>query len=132
MRRSSIVLTIRFASATASADVTGRVIDLATSEGLPAAAIQIHGADGDQMVSTELDGTYKLTLAPGTYTLTISTPEYVDVVQTITVGADGTLKMTDISLAMVQAKAKEETIEVYDTIDTHKSSAVLAERRAAA
>ena len=30
------------------------------------------------------------------------------------------------------AKAKEETIEVFDTIDTHKSSAVLAERRAAA
>ena len=33
---------------------------------------------------------------------------------------------------MVAAKAQEETIEVYDTIDTRKSSAVLAERRAAA
>src|SRR6476620_1844998 len=47
---------------------TGRIIDGASKEGLPATYIQLKGGpDGDQTVASELDGTFKLTLAPGTY-----------------------------------------------------------------
>src|ERR1043165_9342710 len=134
MRRSSLALVLVAGSVQiANAEkVTGKVTDKATGEGLPAAAIMIHGADGDQMVSTDLDGTYVLELAPGKYDLLFSTPDYIEVTQTITIGAGHDLKLPEIVLAMIPAKATEETIEVYDTIDTRKSSAVLAERRAAA
>src|SRR5689334_11500052 len=50
--------------------VTGRIVDGASKEGLPATYIQIKGgADGDQTLASELDGTFTLTLAPGTYEL---------------------------------------------------------------
>ncbi|HTL38400.1 MAG TPA: TonB-dependent receptor, partial [Kofleriaceae bacterium] len=134
MRRSSLALVLVAGSVQiANAEkVTGKVTDKATGEGLPAAAIMIHGADGDQMVSTDLDGTYVLELAPGAYELLFSTPDYIEVTQKITIGAGHDLTLPEIVLAMIPAKATEETIEVYDTIDTRKSSAVLAERRAAA
>src|SRR5262245_3042145 len=113
--------------------VTGRALDGSSKEGLPAASIQISGGpDGDQMIATELDGTFKLTLAPGTYKLVFSTPDYIEQTRTVTVTSGKEQKLADVVLPMIPQKAKEETIEVYDTIDTHKSSAVLAERRASA
>ncbi len=111
--------------------VKGRLIDTASKEGMPAATISVKGAGGDQTFVTELDGTFTLQLAPGTYTIEFSTPEYVEQKRTVVVAADKTVSV-DVSLAMVAAKAQEETIEVYDTIDTHKASALLAERRASA
>jgi hypothetical protein len=113
--------------------IVGRVTDAATSEGLPAAYIQIKGGkDGDQTLASELDGSFRLPVAPGTYTVELTTPDYIPVTRTITIASRQELVLGDIILALVPAKAKEETIEVYDTIDNHKSSAVLAERRAAA
>src|ERR1041384_1099179 len=62
--------------------VRGRLLDASTQEGLPAAAIRVLGG---QSLATELDGTYALSLPPGTYTLVFSTPEYVEQRRTITV-----------------------------------------------
>lgn len=114
-------------AAQAAVAVRGRIIDAATGEGLPAASIQV--VDG--AVSTaELDGTYGLALPAGTYTIVISTLEYVEQRRTITIG-DQPITL-DVTLAPIPREAGKETIEVYDTLDTHKDSAVLAERRAAA
>lgn len=109
--------------------VSGKVIDRGTNEGLPAATISIKGGAGDQTLATELDGTFTLQLAPGTYTIVFSTPEYGDQVRTVTVTADQTSALKNILLDPALATGKEETIEVYDTIDTRSSAALLAERR---
>jgi outer membrane receptor protein involved in Fe transport len=151
MKRSSLLFTaLVLGAGTASADdppaeapveepppapkgkVTGKIIDTATKEGLPAATIMIKGgSDGDLTIATELDGTFVLELPPGTYRLDIETPEYIPQQRTVVVVLDKPV-VVNLGLAMVPAKAKEETIEVYDTIDTRKASAVLAERRASA
>lgn len=112
--------------------VTGKIIDTSTKEGLPAATIMIKGgADGDKTIATELDGTFTIELAPGTYRIDIETPDYMPQQRTVTVVLDKPVTL-NLGLEMIAAKAKEETIEVYGTIDTRKASAVLAERRAAA
>jgi len=109
----------------------GLVTDPRTGEGLPAAYIQIKGADGTQTVATELDGTFQLQLVPGTYTIAFSTPEYDEQTKTVTVVAGKVVELT-IQLAPTVIAGKEETIEVVDTIDTRKESATLAVRRSAA
>jgi hypothetical protein len=112
------------------ATIHGRVLDASTQEGLPAAAIRVLGARS-QSLAAELDGTYTLTLEPGTYTLVFSTPEYVDQRRTVTVAGAQTVAL-ELALAPAPRSGKAETIEVYSAIDTRKDSAVLAERRAAA
>ena len=112
------------------ATVRGSVIDNNTKAGLPAATIQIRGAAGVQTLATELDGTFGLALAAGTYTITFSTPEYVDHSKTITIGASRRTVDLNVNLDPVPATSAE-TIEVVDKIDTRKESAVLAVRRAA-
>jgi outer membrane receptor protein involved in Fe transport len=111
--------------------VLGRAIDKSTGEGLPAATILVSGPTGNQSFATELDGTFALALAPGTYTIDIETPDYIGATRQIDVTGPAPVHL-ELSLAMAPVKAVDETIEVYDTIDTHKASAVLAERRAAA
>ena len=108
--------------------VTGRLVDGGTQEGLPAAAIQVVGGPS---LAAELDGTYALRLAPGTYTIVFSTPEYVAQRRTVTVAADQALAL-DVTLAPVPRTGAAETIEVHGAIDTRKDSAVLAERRVSA
>jgi outer membrane receptor protein involved in Fe transport len=112
------------------ATVKGSVIDNNTKLGLPAATIQIKGPAGDQTIATELDGTFKLTLAPGMYKVTFSTPEYVEQTKTVTVTAGQSIEL-NLNLDPVPATSTE-TIVVVDKIDTRKESAVLAVRRAAA
>lgn len=113
--------------------VVGKVLDQSTNEGLPAVSIQIKGGpDGDQMIASELDGTYRLTLAAGTYRLIFSTPDHIEQEKTVEVTDGAEVAMASIVLPLVPQMAKAETIEVYDTIDTRTASAVLAERRAAA
>jgi len=109
----------------------GRVFDKNTGEGLPGATVQILGSDGNQSIATELDGTFVVELAPGKYHLVVSTPEYVGQERDLVVTADQASTL-ELVLVPVVVKGKDETIEVFDTIDTHNASAVLAERRAAA
>ncbi|HEY4179988.1 MAG TPA: TonB-dependent receptor [Kofleriaceae bacterium] len=116
------------AEQTPTGTVTGRVIDNASKEGMPAATISIKGPGGDQTLATELDGTFTLKLAPGEYTIDFETPEYVGQTRKVVVVADKSQAL-DLGLDLLQQKAKEETIEVYDVIDTRKDSALLAERR---
>lgn len=111
--------------------ITGHIYDGGTQEGLPAAAIRVLGGPaGEQSFTAELDGTYTLKLAPGNYTLVISTPEYVEQTRSVTVAAEPLT--LDVVLPPVPRTGKAETIEVYSALDTRKDSAVLAERRAAA
>jgi len=110
--------------------VSGRITDASTKEGMPAATIQLKNAAGEQQTFvTELDGTYKLELAPGTYTIEFSTMEYDLARKTITV-ADQALELS-LALTPATVAGKEEVIEVSSTIDTRKESAVLAVRQAA-
>ncbi|HWU85652.1 MAG TPA: TonB-dependent receptor, partial [Kofleriaceae bacterium] len=114
------------------ARLTGTLVGNDTREGLPAATIRITGGpDADQTLATELDGTFGFELAPGTYQLELSTPGYVEQRRTVAVTAGQELQL-DLGLDLVVVKSRGETVEVYDTIDTRKASAVLAERRAAA
>jgi outer membrane receptor protein involved in Fe transport len=115
----------------AAPTVVGRAIDKSTGEGLPAATIIVAGPGGNQSFATDLDGTFALTLPPGTYTIDIETPDYVGVTKRVEVLGTIPVKL-ELALALMAVKAVDETIEVYDTIDTHKASALLAERRAAA
>jgi len=111
--------------------VKGKVTDKISEEGLPAATIQIKGgADGDKTIATELDGTYAIQLAPGTYKIIYSTPEFIEVEKTVTIVADKTIDLT-LALEPVPKTATGETIEIVDRIDERKESAVLAVRRAA-
>ena len=109
--------------------VRGKVLDSRSGEGLPAAAILVKGGDA-QSIATELDGTFSLALPPGTYTLIVSTPEYVEQAKKVVIKAGAVVDLA-ISLAPATIVGKEETIEVVDTIDTRKESATLAVRRAA-
>ncbi len=111
--------------------IKGTIIDLQAQTGLPAVTIQIHGPAGAQTVASELDGTFKLELPPGQYTLTFSTPDFQDETRTVTI-VEKQVAQLDLSMGPDVVKGKEETIEIYDTLDTRKASAVLAERRAAA
>jgi hypothetical protein len=111
-----------------SGKVTGRLIDGSTKEGLPAATIQVLGGP---TVIAEIDGTFAVTLVPGTYTLVFSTPEYVEQRRTVTVAATQSISL-DLSLAPETRTGKAETIEVESALDTRKESAVLAERRGSA
>ncbi|HET9623695.1 MAG TPA: TonB-dependent receptor [Kofleriaceae bacterium] len=115
----------------ATAAIRGRVIDGATGEGMPAASIQVVGG---AQITAELDGTYTLALPAGTYTIVISTPDYIEQRRTMTVTDPITdpLIALDVTLAPVVRETGKETIEVFDVLDTRKDSAVLAERRAAA
>ncbi len=135
MTRTRLIAAVLFAlpAASAHADAAGTlrgtVTDPRTGEGLPAAYVQVTGANA-QTIATELDGTFQLALPPGTYTLVFSTPEYDEQSRTVTVTADKVAEVL-VSLAPTTAAGSEETIELVSTIDTRKESATLAVRRAA-
>lgn len=114
-----------------TAKLVGSLIDNNTKEGLPAATIQVFGVPGGDVTAVaELDGSYTVALPPGTYKVTFSTPEYVELSRTVTV-ADGQELRLDLNLDPVPLNTSDETIEIVDKIDTRKESAVLAVRRAA-
>lgn len=108
--------------------VKGSVLDGGTELGLAVATIQVLGG---QSIATEIDGTYTLSLAPGTYTIVFSTPEYVEQRRVITIAESQALAL-DVVLAPVPKTGAAETIEVYSAIDTRTDSAVLAARRVSA
>lgn len=118
-------------AADATGTLTGHVVDGESEVGIAAATIRvIGGAAGEQTFTAELDGSFTVHLAPGSYTVVVATPEYVTQTRSLTV-ADAPVTL-DVTLAPVPRTGKAETIEVYGGLDTRKDSAVLAERRAAA
>lgn len=112
----------------ATGTVKGKLSDKISEEGLPAAMIQVQG---QQSLATELDGTFTFVLPPGTYQITFSTPEFVDVTKTVVLAEGKTVEL-NLSLDPLPKTATGETIEIVDKIDERKESAVLAVRRAAA
>jgi hypothetical protein len=112
--------------------IKGRVVDGATQDPLPGATIQVRGGGaGDQTIAADIEGGYTLSLAPGTYTVVVFTPDYVEQRRTVTV-AEATEQAIDIALPPVPRVSKGEVVKVYSGLDTRRDSAVLAERRLAA
>ena len=111
--------------------LSGTVTDATTQLGMPGASVELVGPAGRTLVATEIDGTYKLDLPAGAYTLTVTTPEFVTQVRPVTI-VIGRASLVDVALAPDVRQGGEETVEVYDTIDNQRASAVLAERRLAA
>lgn len=112
--------------------ITGTVTDPIAELGLPGATIQV--SNGSKIIATtqsELDGTYTIKLPPGTYTVIIATPEFIEASRPVTVVVDKSLTL-DVVMEPLPKTATGETIEIVGTIDTRRESAVLAERRAAA
>ena len=128
LRRIATVLLLLTASASADGTVSGKLTDKISEEGLPAAVVRI---DGARSLATELDGTFTVQLPAGTYRITFSTPEFIDVTKTVTIVDGKTVKLS-FALEPLPKTATGETIEIIDTIDERRESAVLAVRRSSA
>ncbi len=95
----------------------GRVTD-AGGQGLPGATVLLNGTTLG--ASTGADGRYVLeaSIAPGSYTLTVSLIGYLSVSQVLTLGANTTVT-TDVSLAESRQKL-DEVVVVGSTISAPK------------
>ena len=111
--------------------ISGHVLDQETQVGMPGVSIHVTGTSGEQTIGSEIDGGFNIKLPPGSYTIEFATPDRVTQSKTVTLAAGQTVPL-ELVLAIEVKVGKSETIEVVGTIDTHKASAVLAERRAAA
>ncbi|BDI28313.1 hypothetical protein CCAX7_003640 [Capsulimonas corticalis] len=80
--------------------VTGRVFDNATNAGIGGATITvaINQILVPQTVITKADGTYTISLGPGTYTLTAKAPGYGQKSRLVAVTSGGTLSGQDFGL----------------------------------
>ncbi|MEZ4362711.1 MAG: TonB-dependent receptor [Kofleriaceae bacterium] len=109
--------------------VKGIIIDPDTREGAIGAIIEARRQDGSgepATVFSEADGSYALSLPPGGYALTFSTPGAAPITRTVTVVAE-TSQVIDL-----MPDLSTEVVEVYDTIDLRSDSGLLAQRRASA
>jgi hypothetical protein len=110
--------------------ITGHVLDPETQIGLPGVSIHVTGPNSDQTIGSDVDGGFTIVLPPGTYTIEFATPDHVTQTRTVVLASKASVPL-ELVLATEIKTGKAETIEVVGTIDTHKASAVLAERRAA-
>jgi TonB dependent receptor/Carboxypeptidase regulatory-like domain/TonB-dependent Receptor Plug Domain len=111
--------------------VAGKIIDPASALGFPGATIRVLGAGGGQSVASDLEGGFTLTLPPGTYTIAVSAPEFVEQQREITVGEAQSVAV-ELTLVPVPRVGKEEVVEVFSSIDPSREAAQLADRRLAA
>jgi outer membrane receptor protein involved in Fe transport len=105
--------------------VKGTIIDPDTKEGAAGATIEVKGSE-TKTIFSEPDGSYSLSLAPGTYTLVFSAPGGEPQTRSVTIVADNTTVLDIIP------DLGSEVVEVYDTIDLRSESGLLAQRRASA
>ncbi|MFB7994516.1 S8 family serine peptidase [Streptomyces sp. NPDC056002] len=91
-------------------DVTGKITDKDTGAAVSGVTVKATGADGDHMVTTGPQGTYKMALVPGAYDFTVS--EYGYATKTISgveVTADNPLTQ-DIALTALAQHAVTGTV----------------------
>ncbi|MFG3105362.1 S8 family serine peptidase [Streptomyces tendae] len=86
-----------------AATMTGKVTDEATGAALTGVTVQATGATGTRAVSTIDGGSYRLTLAPGTYSFTLSGYGYAPATVSGVEVATGQRLSKDFSLAAVPA-----------------------------
>jgi outer membrane receptor protein involved in Fe transport len=129
---SAVILLFSFSlwGQTQKGTVSGTVFDAQTSRPIIGVKIYVDGQTGDGY-STGTDGTYRLELSPGAYTLKFTSEQYLDVTLTgvqIKAGesADGSTIMT--------SRGMTTTVEVAESVSavTATAEAMLSERKLAA
>lgn len=105
-----VVLTASVASAESVATLRGRVVDRATKEPVAGAVITV----GGELVATDDDGAFAITLAPGRYTLEVTAEWLVTKREPLSIRGD-----IDVVIEVDAAdKVGGETIEVVDIAPT--------------
>lgn len=95
------------AQTTTTGVLTGTVTDSVTKRGLPDVVVEVAGATGEQVVVTDGSGGYRIpNLAPGTYSVRITTDGYRPQGSTVTLNAQQTIRL-NITLAPVALQAEE-------------------------
>lgn len=105
--------------------VSGKVVDQTTGEELIGVAILIKGAT--KGTSTDIDGTYKLELAPGTYDLQVSYISYQTKVITGVVVKPKEITSLNITLQSSEKELGEIVIEAK--VDRETSAALVLEQK---
>jgi len=111
--------------------ITGTVFDANTGNPVRQAEVEVQGVSGGATAVTELDGSYRFKLPPGTYTLSISAEGYLPaVLEGLTVAAR---EVTDGSTVLVAEGAVTE-VEVTASVEAERATAesVVMERKLAA
>lgn len=109
--------------------VTGTVFDARTSRPVTGARIYVNGQTGEEQ-TTGADGTFRLSLSPGTYNLKITQDQYMDVDMTgLLVKGGETLDASTV----LTAKGTATVVEVSETISAVAATAeaMLVERKLA-
>lgn len=110
--------------------VSGTVFDAQTSRPIVGVRIHVDGQTGDEL-STGTDGTYRLELSPGKYTLKFTSEQYLDVTLT-----DIQIKGGDAvdGSTIMTSRGMTTTVEVAESVSavTATAEAMLSERKLAA
>src|ERR1035441_51781 len=96
-----------FAKATAGV-ITGKIVDATSNEPLPGARIAVVGKHTGAI--SGFDGSYKLSLDPGDYSLKITYSGYLDTALKITVTEGEQITNLDVGLQRNAGKGKEVTV----------------------
>ncbi|MFF3495958.1 S8 family serine peptidase [Streptomyces sp. NPDC002795] len=91
-------------------DVTGKITDEDTGAALPAIAVKATGADGTHTATTGPQGTYKMSLTPGTYDFTIGIYGYASKTLSGVEVAGGAPLTQDIALTSLPRHAVTGTV----------------------
>ncbi len=89
-----------------NANISGRITDAATGETLPGATLRSSQGGG---AAADANGTYQLSLSPGSHTLTVALVGYTDFVQNIRLTAGQTLAL-DIKLVNADNLLQQTTV----------------------
>ena len=114
----------------ADGDIRGKVVDRAPARACPPRTSRSKAARNADRRDRARRHVHARA-PPGTYTIVFSTPEYVEQTRTVTVDRRPGRRARSQPRSRADVAGKAETIEIVDTIDTRKESAVLAVRRAA-
>ncbi|MCX7743581.1 MAG: carboxypeptidase-like regulatory domain-containing protein [Flavobacteriales bacterium] len=105
--------------------VAGKVVDQSTGEELIGVAIMVKGST--KGTSTDIDGTYKLELAPGTYDLQVSYISYqTKVIPGVVVKAK---EITALNITLQSAEKELGEVVIEATVDRETSSALVLEQK---
>lgn len=116
---------ISIVSFTQNGFVAGKVVDQTTGEELIGVAIMVKGAT--KGTSTDIDGTYKLELAPGTYDLQVSYISYqTKVIPGVVVKAK---EITSLNITLQSSEKELGEVVIEATVDKETSSALVLEQK---
>jgi TonB-dependent receptor len=104
--------------------ISGKVMDDATGETLIGATVQIEGTN--QGAATDIEGKFLLTIAPGDYTLILSSISYKTEKVSVSVQAN---EVTYLTFVMKDAATSLNEVVIVHTVAKSSSVALLSERK---